>query len=123
MTAIDLMTTEFIAPSTEGKPPIKPWIPPPATKEDLDFAKLHTIELALMDSSDPADIEKLVATVKEAISEDGFLYVVNYGISLEQVGLHVSAEREMLITDVSFIGNSRLDSFFTRTLPTQSRSR
>lgn len=54
---------------------------------DLDWADLRTIELSLLDSPDPEVVANLVATTKAAIAEDGFLFLTNYGISLEQVRL------------------------------------
>ncbi|GFZ45468.1 hypothetical protein JCM24511_03194 [Saitozyma sp. JCM 24511] len=78
-------TSDFAPPSVKCKPTIEPWSPPPATQADVDFADLHTIDLALMDSPDPAVVDELVRIVKVAIKEDGFLYVVNYGVSLDQL--------------------------------------
>ncbi len=52
---------------------------------DLEWADLRTIELSLLDSPDPAVVADLVATTKTAIKEDGFLFLTNYGVSLEQV--------------------------------------
>lgn len=52
---------------------------------NLDWADLHTIELALLDSPDPDVVAKLIATTKEATREDGFLFLTNYGVSLEQL--------------------------------------
>jgi hypothetical protein len=52
---------------------------------DLDWADLRTIELSLLDSPDPEVVAGLVATTKAAIKEDGFLFLTNYGVSLEQV--------------------------------------
>jgi len=52
---------------------------------NLDWADIHTIELALLDSPDPAVVADLVATTKTAIKEDGFLYLTNYGVSLDQL--------------------------------------
>jgi len=73
------MAAPFQPPSIEGKPEVPKWNPPPPPTEDIDYAKLHTIDLAL--------VQKLIATAKEAIHEDGFLYLVNYGVSLDQVSL------------------------------------
>jgi hypothetical protein len=39
-----------------------------------------------MDSGDDKAIDDLVQLTKKAIREDGFLFVENYGVSLEQVG-------------------------------------
>lgn len=52
---------------------------------DLDWASLHTIELSLLDSPDPKVVEDLVQLTKTAIKEDGFLYLTNYGVSLDQL--------------------------------------
>lgn len=68
-----------------GKPVVPEWIPPPATKETHNFAQLKSIDLSLMDSEDPVVVDGLVQKVKQAIRDDGFLFLENYGISLEQV--------------------------------------
>ncbi|ORY28195.1 hypothetical protein BCR39DRAFT_599155 [Naematelia encephala] len=80
------MAAPFDPPTNfETKPHVPPWVPPPATKEPLDWAHLRTIELSLLDSPDPAVVQKLVETAKAAIKEDGFLYLTDYGVSLEQL--------------------------------------
>jgi hypothetical protein len=68
-----------------GKPFVPQWIPPPVTQQKEDFAKLTSINLFLLDSDDPAVVQDLVNQVKRAIREDGFLFLENYGISIEQV--------------------------------------
>lgn len=68
-----------------GKPFVADWVPPPATKETHNFAELQSIDLSQMDSEDPAVVDKLVQQVKHAIREDGFLFLENYGINLEQL--------------------------------------
>lgn len=68
-----------------GKPCVPEWIPPPVTKETHDFAQLTSIDLSLLDSNDPAVVDGLVQEVKRAIRDDGFLFLENYGVSLEQV--------------------------------------
>lgn len=84
-------TAPFNPPSAElpGKPYVAPWIPPPVTKEVHDFAELTSIDLSLFDSDDPAVVDGLVQQVKRAIREDGFLFLENYGISLEQVQMEL----------------------------------
>ncbi|KAH9841309.1 Clavaminate synthase-like protein [Teratosphaeria destructans] len=79
------MAAPFSSPSTVGKPSVPLWIPPEPSKEKLDWAPLHTIDLSLLDSADPQVIDDLVNLTKTAIKEDGFLYLTNYGISLEQL--------------------------------------
>ena len=68
-----------------GKPSVPEWVPPPVTKQDHDFAQLKSIDLSLLDSEDPAVVENLIQQVKIAIRDDGFLFLENYGVSLEQV--------------------------------------
>lgn len=77
----------FAPPPTDlpGKPYVPAWRIPPATKERHNFAELTSIDLSLLDSDDPAVVDNLVSQVKRAIREDGFLFLENYGISLEQV--------------------------------------
>lgn len=77
----------FNPPSADlpGKPVVPEWIPPPVTQEKENFAELTSIDLSLLDSDDPAVVEDLIRQVKRAIREDGFLFLENYGISLEQV--------------------------------------
>ncbi|KAG9566202.1 Clavaminate synthase-like protein, partial [Aureobasidium melanogenum] len=80
------MTAPFNPPSSSlpGKPSVPQWIPPPATKEKHNFAELETIDLSKLDGDEEAQ-QKLVADVKRAIREDGFLFLENYGVSLEQL--------------------------------------
>ena len=79
------MAAPFQPPSIEGKPVVPQWVPPEPTKENLDWANLHTIDLSLLDSSDLKVVANLVQLTKTAIKEDGFLYLTNYGVSLEQL--------------------------------------
>ncbi|WVQ84258.1 hypothetical protein IAT38_006410 [Cryptococcus sp. DSM 104549] len=79
------MALPFQPPSTVGKPEIPKWVPPPASKTEQDWAQLHTIELSLLDSPDPKVVDDLVQLAKTAIKEDGFLYLKDYGISLDQL--------------------------------------
>jgi hypothetical protein len=79
------MAAPFNPPDHSKKPEIPSWVPPPKPTENLDYAKLHTIELSLVDSPDPAVRATLIEVAKEAIRDDGFLYLTNYGVSLEQV--------------------------------------
>lgn len=73
------------AATLPGKPSVPEWIPPPITKETHNFAQLKSIDLSLLDSEDPAVVDHLVSQVKQAIREDGFLFLENYGISIEQL--------------------------------------
>lgn len=63
------------------------WNIPPVTQEKHDFAQLKSIDLSLLDSDDPAVVDGLVQKVKTAIRDDGFLFLEDYGVSLEQVSV------------------------------------
>ncbi|KAK3723620.1 hypothetical protein LTR37_001501 [Vermiconidia calcicola] len=80
-----MSSAPFEPPSAEGKPQVPRWVPPEPTREQLDWAQLHTIDLSILDSQDPGAVEQLVELTKTAIKEDGFLYLVNYGIPLDQL--------------------------------------
>jgi len=82
------MSSPFLSPvSTNPQPEVPKWIPPAPTNLITEWADLHTIELSLLDSPDPGVVENLIATTKLAIKEDGFLFLTNYGVSIEQVRL------------------------------------
>lgn len=68
-----------------GKPKVDNWVPPPITQQKENFAELTSIDLSLLDSDDPAVVNDLVQQVKRAIRDDGFLFLENYGVSLDQV--------------------------------------
>ncbi|CAI7604167.1 unnamed protein product [Penicillium manginii] len=68
-----------------GKPAVAQWVPPPVTQEKENFATLQSIDLSLLDSEDSAVVDALIQQVKTAIRDDGFLFLENYGVSLEQL--------------------------------------
>ncbi|ORY26774.1 hypothetical protein BCR39DRAFT_594660 [Naematelia encephala] len=68
-----------------GLPPIPPYVPGKPTSLDIDWADLRELDLSLLDSPDPEVVKRLVKTTAQAIREDGFLFVKNYGMTLEQV--------------------------------------
>ena len=82
-------TAPFNPPAADlpGKPVVPAWNAPPVTQEKHNFAQLKSIDLSLLDSEDPAVIDGLVQKVKIAIRDDGFLFLEDYGVSLEQVRL------------------------------------
>ncbi|WRT70487.1 uncharacterized protein IL334_007485 [Kwoniella shivajii] len=77
----------FNPPSADapGKPSVPDWVPPPVTKETHNFATLQSIDLSQLDSPDPKAQAALVEQVKRAIREDGFLFLENYGVTIEQL--------------------------------------
>lgn len=80
------MAASFVTPnSNTNKPEVPKWVPPEPTKMNIEWADLRTIELSLLDSPDYQVVAKLIATTKAAIKEDGFLFLTDYGVSLEQV--------------------------------------
>jgi hypothetical protein len=80
-------TPNFNPPPADGpgKVHIDNWVPPPVTQQVDNFAQLSTIDLSLMDSTDPAVVRKLGQQIKTAIREDGFLFLENYGVDIDQV--------------------------------------
>lgn len=80
-------TAPFNPPAADlpGKPFVPEWVPPPITQQKENFAELSSIDLSLLDSEDPAVVDSLVQRVKRAIRDEGFLFLENYGISLEQL--------------------------------------
>ncbi|GAA5865807.1 hypothetical protein JCM1840_006255 [Sporobolomyces johnsonii] len=62
-------------------PVIPTWVRPALTQEDLDYADLAKIDL----SKWPARKEELVEDLRRAVTEVGFWYVQNYGISDDEV--------------------------------------
>lgn len=83
------------AANLPGKPFVPGWVPPPITKQKENFATLKSIDLSLLDSDDPAVVDNLIRHVKVAIRDDGFLFLENYGISLEQVREEISRNKTM----------------------------
>lgn len=82
-------TPSFNPPPADGpgKVHIDNWVPPPVTQQVDNFAQLSTIDLSLMDSADPAVVRKLEQQIKTAIREDGFLFLENYGVDIDQVSV------------------------------------
>lgn len=104
-------TAPFNPPAADspGKPFVPAWNAPPVTKEKHNFAELKSIELSLLDSDDPKVVDDLVQKVKIAIRDDGFLFLEDYGVSLDQV-MHSNLEPTTfgLLTEFyrcSFIAN------------------
>ncbi|KAK5729681.1 hypothetical protein LTR17_011758 [Elasticomyces elasticus] len=80
-------TASFNLPVADlnDKPFVPAWNAPPVTQEKHNFAQLKSIDLSLLDSEDPVVVDGLVQTVKIAIRNDGFLFLEDYGVSLEQL--------------------------------------
>ncbi|KAF2152788.1 putative gibberellin 3-beta hydroxylase [Myriangium duriaei CBS 260.36] len=80
-------TAAFNPPSPDlpGKPFVPSWTPPQTTKEKHNFAELKSIDLSSLDTGNGNLTDTLVQQVKAAIRDDGFLFLENYGVSLEQL--------------------------------------
>jgi len=70
------------------------YIPPPATKEDLDFADLAIIDLSK--ARTPEGRAELYPQVRDAFRTNGFIYAINNGYSQAQ------RDRIFDIADVAF---------------------
>lgn len=88
-------TAPYSPPAADlpGKPAVPAWNPPAPTKQTHNFAQLRTIKLSQLDSDDPKVLADLVESVKTCIRDDGFLFLEDYGISLEQVSDRCRKER------------------------------
>ncbi|KAL4863191.1 hypothetical protein BDV12DRAFT_202343 [Aspergillus spectabilis] len=69
-------------PSTTT-PSLEPYVPPPQTKENLDWASLGALDLSLLDK--PGGIQKLAEQVLSFINKNGFFYVTNHGLTPSQI--------------------------------------
>jgi hypothetical protein len=121
------VTAPFNPPSADlpGKPFVPAWDVPLVTKEKHDFAQLKSIDLSLLDSDDPAVVEALVQKVKVAIRDDGFLFLEDYGVSLDQVTFLSPGSRESHLTmrcKYSSIDSLRSRNTCTATLPTKTKN-
>ncbi|KAL2836853.1 hypothetical protein BJX68DRAFT_273333 [Aspergillus pseudodeflectus] len=69
-------------PSTTA-PPLEPYVPPPQTKENLDWASLEALDLSLL--SQPGGKQSLAEQVLSFINKNGFFYVTNHGLTTTQI--------------------------------------
>lgn len=95
------------SPNAPGKPSVPSWTPPAVTQEKHNFAQLKSIDLSKLDSDDPAVVNDLIKQVKVAIRDDGFLFLENYGVSLEQLHRQF-ALAQYLYNNISEEDKSRL---------------
>ena len=71
------MAAPFNPPSADlpGKPAVEAWTPPPTSKLDIDWAKLRTIELSLLDSPNPKVVRELVGSCKKKKKDASSIYL------------------------------------------------
>ncbi|KAF4579709.1 hypothetical protein EYR40_000113 [Pleurotus pulmonarius] len=67
---------------TKVQQPLKAYIPPPPTKEDLDFADLSVIDLSK--ASTPEGRSELALQIHKALRDVGFFYAINHGYTSAQ---------------------------------------
>ncbi|KAI1433165.1 hypothetical protein GGR50DRAFT_520775 [Xylaria sp. CBS 124048] len=65
----------------------------PETKYELEWADLATLDLSLFDQ--PGGKQKLAAQLVDAIQKIGFFYIINFGLTQEQVDEQFAIGREV----------------------------
>lgn len=110
------MAAAYQPPSPDGKLFIPDWIPPAPTKTEQDWADLHTIELSRLDSDDPKVVEELIDLARIAIKEDGFLYLKDYGVSLDQVSQTAISPISITYANLSMLADA---SILHRSIPSR----
>nr|XP_031862597.1 uncharacterized protein CI109_002095 [Kwoniella shandongensis]KAA5529669.1 hypothetical protein CI109_002095 [Kwoniella shandongensis] len=78
-------------------PTLRPWIPPAETKADVKWANLRTIDLSQFDSPIAVEREAVYENFKTAVFEDGFLYLVNFGLTQEEIDEQFAIAQNALI--------------------------
>ncbi|KAF9485746.1 Clavaminate synthase-like protein [Pholiota conissans] len=73
------------------------FVPPPVTKENIEWADILTVDLSKYDT----DRAELVDTVRTALERDGFFYVVGHGISPTTIN------RQLALAQIAFDDVSR----------------
>ncbi|KAF7585839.1 hypothetical protein BBP40_010037 [Aspergillus hancockii] len=69
----------------------------PGTKLELDYAKIPTLDFSLYDL--PGGKQKLTAQMKAAVEDTGFFYVINFGLSQEDIDRQFELGRLILNLD------------------------
>lgn len=64
----------------------------PVTKHNLDWADLVTLDLSLFDA--PGGKEQLAKQLFDAVQNIGFFYVINFGLSQEEVDRQFAIGKE-----------------------------
>ncbi|KAK1763686.1 hypothetical protein QBC33DRAFT_622659 [Phialemonium atrogriseum] len=69
---------------------------------------IESTDLSLLGSDDPAVVDNLVKQVKQAILDDGFLFLENYGVSLEQLHRQFALAQYLYNNNISHEDKERL---------------
>ncbi|KAI0152142.1 Clavaminate synthase-like protein [Hypoxylon sp. NC0597] len=77
----------------QGKTDIPTYHQVPETKHELDWADLVTLDLSQFDQ--PGGKQKLAEQLFEAIQKIGFFYIINFGLSQEQVDRQFAIGKEV----------------------------
>ncbi|KAL4805419.1 hypothetical protein BDV18DRAFT_161075 [Aspergillus unguis] len=72
---------------------LEPYIPPPQTTKNLNWANLEALDLSLL--SQPGGKETLAKQVLSFINEHGFFYVTNHGLTTEQINHQYAIARDL----------------------------
>ncbi|KAL2862501.1 putative oxidoreductase, 2OG-Fe(II) oxygenase family [Aspergillus lucknowensis] len=84
--------TETQAPALTGSD-IPTYHQVPETTYDLDWADLSTLDLSLFDQ--PGGKERLAKQLLDAIQNIGFFYIINFGLSQEEVDRQFSIGKQL----------------------------
>ncbi|WWC94644.1 hypothetical protein V866_001491 [Kwoniella sp. B9012] len=79
------------------KTPLRPWVPPAETTANVEYANLRTIDLSKFDSEDASEREAVFREFQTAVKEDGFLYLVNFGLTQAQIDKQFAIAQHALI--------------------------
>ncbi|KAH8077494.1 Clavaminate synthase-like protein [Cristinia sonorae] len=67
---------------TVSVPPVPRYVPAPTATEQLDYADLPIVDLSKINT--PEGKAELATTVRDAMKDKGFFYVINHGLTPEQ---------------------------------------
>ena len=76
-------------------PEVDHFVPVEATKEPIDFVKLHTLDLSTF-SDGPEARRVLAQQVHDAMTTQGFFILLNHGISLNEIDRQVDIGHTIL---------------------------
>ncbi|KAL4778527.1 hypothetical protein BJX76DRAFT_362659 [Aspergillus varians] len=79
-------------PSTTTTP-LEPYVPPPQTKENFNWASLEALDLSLL--SKPGGKQALAEQLLTFINKNGFFYVTNYGLTTAQINHQYAIARAL----------------------------
>jgi hypothetical protein len=66
----------------DSKYSIPAWVPPPETKEDLEWQDQRVLDLELLDGT-PEQQKQVEQVCKDALTNEGSLLIVNHGVDDE----------------------------------------